>query len=235
MNLVTSDYNEGSLQLPQTHVGGEPLKDVAKVTIDPTAVVSPSALIGAGTRIWQHVQVRENAVLGEFCILGKGSYVDAGVRIGSRVKVQNGVSIFAGVTLEDGVFCGPHCVFTNDLTPRAVNADGSLKSAEDWVEVPTLVKYGASIGANAVIICGTTIGRWAMIGSGAVVSRDVPDHALVYGNPARIAGFVCSCGARLAAAPASKPDTPWVRMQCKSCGETTEIAAADYARLPARK
>lgn len=167
------------------------------VRIHPTADVSEQAEIGDGTSIWHQVQVREGARIGRNCILSKGVYVCAGVVIGDNVKVQNYVSIYHGVTIEDGVFCGPHCVFTNDKLPRAINADGSLKSADDWESTPTLVQRGASIGANAVIVCGVTIGRWAMIGAGSVVSRDVPDYGLVWGNPARLRGFVCPCGHRL--------------------------------------
>ena len=162
-----------------------------------TSDVSPQAAIGDGTKIWQHCQVREGVVLGRNCILSKGVYIDAGVRIGNNVKIQNGISVYHGVTLEDGVFCGPHCVFTNDRQPRAINADGSLKSADDWMLGETLVKMGASIGAHATIVCGVTIGRWAMIGAGSVVTRDVPDYGLVYGNPARLRGFVCPCGEKL--------------------------------------
>jgi len=165
--------------------------------VHPTADVSPKALIGSGTRIWHQVQVREEARIGSNCVVSKGVYIDAGVAIGDNVKIQNYVSIYHGVTIEDGVFCGPHCVFTNDKTPRAVNPDGSLKAADDWVLSTTLVRQGASIGANATIVCGVTIGRWAMIGSGSVVTRDVPDYGLVWGNPARLHGFVCPCGARL--------------------------------------
>ena len=117
--------------------------------------------------------------IGENCILSKGVYVDAGVFIGNNVKIQNYVSVYHGVTIEDGVFVGPHVCFTNDLYPRSVNADGSLKAADDWTLSPILVKEGAAIGANSTIVCGTTIGRWAMIGSGSVVTKDVPDHGLV--------------------------------------------------------
>ncbi|MEP7200227.1 MAG: DapH/DapD/GlmU-related protein, partial [Chloroflexota bacterium] len=162
--------------------------------VHPTADVSPRATIGDGTRIWHQCQVREGARLGRNCILSKDVYVDVDVQIGDNVKVQNGVSLYHGVTLEDGVFCGPHCVFTNDKQPRAINADGSLKAADDWTLTPTRVRMGASIGAHATIICGVTIGRWAMVGAGAVVTRDVPDYGLVVGNPAQLRGFVCPCG-----------------------------------------
>ncbi len=120
--------------------------------VHPTAEVSPAAHIGVGTRIWRQAQVREYAYIGETCNIGKGVYIDAHVRIGSNVKIQNHVSIFEGVTLEDGIFIGPHVCFTNDLLPRAITPDGKLKSADDWEITPTLVKYGASIGAGAVIV-----------------------------------------------------------------------------------
>lgn len=164
------------------------------ILIHPTAEVSSEALIGSGTKIWHQCQVREGATLGKNCILSKGVYIDAGVHIGNNVKVQNGISIYHGVTIEDGVFCGPHCVFTNDRLPRSINPDGTLKDADDWVLSETLVKTGASIGAHATIVCGVTIGEWAMIGSGAVVTKDVPPYGLVYGNPARLRGFICPYG-----------------------------------------
>src|SRR6266480_6764342 len=161
--------------------------------IHPTAEVSSTAQIGPGTRIWGQVHVREYAQIGETCNIGKGVYIDTHVHIGSNVKIQNHVSLFEGVTLEDGVFVGPHVSFTNDLLPRAITPDGKLKIAEDWVITPTLVKYGASIGAGSIIICGITIGKFAQIGAGSVVTRDVPPHALVFGNPARQHGYVCRC------------------------------------------
>ena len=165
--------------------------------VHPTAEVSPDAHIGAGTRIWRQVQVREHAQIGETCNIGKVVYIDAHVRIGSNVKIQNHVSVFEGVTLEDGVFIGPHVCFTNDLLPRAITLDGKLKSADDWKITPTLVKFGASIGAGSVIICGITIGEFALIGAGSVVTRVVSPHALVFGNPAHQQGYVCHCARRL--------------------------------------
>jgi acetyltransferase-like isoleucine patch superfamily enzyme len=128
-----------------------------------------------------------------------GVYVDAGVVIGNRCKLQNRVSVYSGVMLEDGVFVGPHATFTNDRTPRAVTPDGRIQSDEDWTVSPTLVREGASIGAAAVIVPGVTIGRWAMVAAGAVVTRDVPDHGLVMGNPARLVGYACVCGRTLTA------------------------------------
>ncbi len=214
--------------------------------IHPTADVSPDAIIGPGTAIWHHCQVREGARIGRGCILSKGVYVDAGVVIGDNVKVQNYVSIYHGVILEDGVFCGPHCVFTNDKRPRAVNPDGSLKAGDDWELAETRVKTGASIGANAVVVCGVTIGDWAMVGAGSVVTRDVPDHGLVWGNPARLRGFVCACGERLSRRaemqgiaspehPSSLPSQPpapqTVALTCPQCNATIEIAKTDWERI----
>jgi acetyltransferase-like isoleucine patch superfamily enzyme len=193
-----------------------------KVRVHPTADVSEQAQIGEGTSIWHQVQVREGAQIGCNCIISKGVYVDAGVVVGDNVKIQNYVSVYHGVTLEDGVFCGPHCVFTNDKRPRAINADGSLKAADDWELATTRVKQGASIGANAVIVCGVTVGAWAMIGAGAVVSRDVPAHGLVWGNPARLQGFVCSCGRRMEKKSADSAGES-VRLLCQECGEEIQV------------
>lgn len=168
-----------------------------EVYIHPTADVSPGATLGPGTKIWHQAQVREGAVLGRNCILGKGAYVDFDVRIGDNVKVQNRASIYHGVTLENGVFVGPHVVFTNDKLPRAINADGSPKSDADWEVGQILVREGASLGAGSIIVAGVTIGRFALVGAGAVVTRDVPDNGLVYGNPARLVGYVCENGHRV--------------------------------------
>ncbi|MHB8596498.1 MAG: acyltransferase [Ktedonobacteraceae bacterium] len=164
--------------------------------IHPEAEVSPEAVIGAGTLIWRQAHVREGAHIGEMCNIGKGVYVDTHVHIGSCAKIQNHTSVFEGITLEDGVFVGPHVCFTNDLHPRAINPDGTLKSAVDWEITSTLVKYGASIGAGSVILCGVTIGEFALIGAGSMVTRDVPPYALVFGNPATQHGFVCRCARR---------------------------------------
>ncbi|MBI4758454.1 MAG: N-acetyltransferase [Chloroflexi bacterium] len=166
--------------------------------IHPTAFVSSEAQIGPGIRVWHHCQVRERAVVGANCILGKGVYVDAGVIIGNNVKVQNGASLYRGVTLEDGVFIGPHACLTNDCYPRAITPQGRLKTDKDWEAGLILVKYGASIGAGAIILPNVTIGRFAMVGAGSVVTHDVPDHGLALGVPARLVGHVCSCGRRLA-------------------------------------
>jgi UDP-2-acetamido-3-amino-2,3-dideoxy-glucuronate N-acetyltransferase len=165
--------------------------------VHPSAEVEADVVIGENSKVWHLCHVRRGARLGTDCVLGRGVFVDAGVQIGNKVKIQNYVSVFHGVTIEDGVFVGPHVCFTNDMWPRAVNPDMSLKAADDWVLVPTLIRAGAAIGANSTIVCGITIGRWAMIGSGSVVTKDVPDHALVVGNPARIIGYVTASGKRV--------------------------------------
>lgn len=183
--------------------------------IHPTAEVAASATIGPGTSIWNQAQVREQVTIGADCVIGKNVYVDSGVVIGDRVKVQNNVSLYHGVTVEDGVFIGPHVCFTNDKLPRAVNRDGSAKTDADWQVSPTLVRFGASLGANSTILPGVSIGRWAMVGSGSVVTRDVADHELVVGNPARRIGSACSCGEPLRdAADGTAFEGP-----CPSCGE----------------
>jgi UDP-2-acetamido-3-amino-2,3-dideoxy-glucuronate N-acetyltransferase len=164
--------------------------------IHPTAEVEEGALIGENSKIWHLAHVRRQAQIGANCIIGRGVFIDSGVKIGNAVKIQNYVSVYHGVTLEDGVFVGPHVVFTNDKRPRAINADGSLKSGSDWVVSETIVGFGAALGANSVIVCGIKIGKWAMIGAGSVVTRDVPDYGLVVGNPARLIGYVNEQGER---------------------------------------
>lgn len=159
------------------------------VIIHPTASVDPRADIGAGSRIWINVQIRENAKIGLGCILSKDVYIDHAVTIGDRCKVQNSVSVYNGVTIGDDVFVGPNACFTNDKVPRANNAD--------WSVTPTVVKSGASIGANATIVCGITIGEYAMVAAGSVVSKDVAPYSLVMGNPARHVSYVDEAGNRV--------------------------------------
>ena len=173
--------------------------------VHPTAVVDEGARLGEGTRVWHFCHVEGTAVIGSGCSIGQNAYVGSRTVIGDHCKLQNNVSIYEGVTLGNGVFCGPSCVFTNDLTPRALFPKGH----ENFV--PTLVEDGASLGANATIVCGHRIGRCAMVGAGAVVTSDVPSHALVLGVPARVRGYVCTCGELL-----------HDQMTCPKCGRRFE-------------
>jgi len=162
---------------------------LSNIYVHPTAEVDDSAVIGNGTKIWNQAQVRNNAKIGDGCVISKNAYIDEKVVIGDRVKVQNNVNIYHGVTVEDDVFLGPSMTFTNDMYPRAFSSD--------WEITETIVKKGASIGANATIRCGVIVGQYATIGSGSVVTKDVKNYALVVGNPAHQIGWVCKCGYKL--------------------------------------
>ncbi len=162
-----------------------------------TADVAQTALIPESSRVWHYAQVREDAVLGENCIVGRGAYIGTGVRVGNNCKIQNYALVYEPAELGNGVFVGPAVVFTNDQFPRAINPDGTPKSAHDWMPVGVTVREGASIGANSVCIAPVTIGAWALVGSGSTVVKDVPDFALVVGNPARRIGWVGHAGVPL--------------------------------------
>ena len=179
-------------------------------SIHPTSIIEQPSSIGQGTRIWHFSHIMPHTKIGENCIIGQNVFVGENVSIGDNVKIQNNVSVFEGVTLEDDVFCGPACVFTNVESPRSyISRRGQF--------IPTLVKKGTTIGANATIVCGNTIGRYALIGAGSVITHDIPDHALAYGNPARVHGWVCECGKKLDFRKSSKA-------RCSQCGK-------EYTRL----
>jgi UDP-2-acetamido-3-amino-2,3-dideoxy-glucuronate N-acetyltransferase len=159
------------------------------IYIHSSANVSDKANIGAGTKVWINAQIRENAVIGEGCILSKDVYIDHAVKIGNRCKIQNSVSVYNGVEIGNDVFVGPNACFTNDRVPRAFNAE--------WKITPTRIENGASIGSNSTIVCGVTIGEYAMVAAGSVVTRDVPPYTLVMGNPARPVGKIDKMGNRV--------------------------------------
>ena len=170
------------------------MSELPPARTEPSADVDPTAAIGDGSKVWHLAQVREHAVVGEECVIGRGAYVGPGVRLGDRCKLQNNALVYEPAVLEDGVFVGPAAVLTNDLFPRAVTPEGRLKSAADWTSVGVTLRTGASIGARAVCVAPATIGRWAMVAAGAVVTADVPDFALVVGVPARRVRWVGRAG-----------------------------------------
>lgn len=173
--------------------------------VTPTADVSADARIGAGSSIWHLAQVREGAVLGVNCVVGRGAYIGTGVKLGDNCKIQNYALVYEPAQLEDGVFIGPAAVLTNDTYPRAINPDGSLKSASDWEAVGVSIGKGAAIGARAVCVAPVKIGPWALIAAGAVVTADVPAYALMAGVPARQLGWVSRTGRRL-----KETDSGWI-------------------------
>lgn len=200
-----------------------PHDSVNAFSIHQTADVSPSTSIGEGTRIWHEAQVCEGVQLGRRCIVGKGVYIDFNVHIGDFVKIQNRASVYHGTTIEDGVFIGPHVVFTNDMRPRAITPEGTPKADDDWTVGETLVHYGASIGAGSVILPGLDIGRFALVGAGSIVTKDVPDHGIVIGNPARLVGYACACGDRL--------NIHDEQASCLACGRRYRAESTDEERL----
>jgi len=177
----------------------------------PTAVIDPGCEIGAGTRIWHFSHVMSGSRLGRHCNLGQNVVISPGVKIGNNVKIQNNVSVYTGVELEDDVFCGPSMVFTNVVNPRS-----HISRKHEYRR--TLVGKGASIGANSTIVCGVTLGRYCFVAAGAVITKDVPDYALMVGVPARQVGWMCYCGVRL-------PVNAEPRTQCPDCGRVYALEA----------
>jgi len=183
-----------------------------------TAEVSATAYLGDATQIWNEAQVRDGARIGSQCLLGKGVYIDVDVTIGDRVKLENRVSVFRGARIASGAFVGPHTCLLNDKVPRAITPEGALKGLDDWTVSGVTVEEGASIGGGCTVLPGVTVGRFALVGAGSVVTRDVPAHALVFGNPARLIGYVCECGGRLGDVGT-----------CTTCSRTHRIAALEPA------
>lgn len=175
--------------------------DMDAIYVHPSAIIDEGVKIGCGTKIWHFCHVMQSARIGEKCNIGQNVFIDSGVIIGNACKIQNNVSVYKYVTLEDNVFCGPSMVFTNVYNPRA--AIPRMSEA-----LPTLVKIGATLGANCTIICGITIGKYAFVGAGAVVTKNIPNYALVYGTPAAFHGWICECGEKLSPA-----------LECAACGK----------------
>ena len=190
-----------------------------KPFIHPTAIVETKD-IGEGSRIWHFVHIRKGAKIGKECNIGKSVYIDEGVVIGNRVKIQNFVSVYKGVEIGDDVFVGPSVTFTNDKHPRAYIWDESRICK-------TRVERGASIGANATIVCGVTIGEYAMVGAGAVVTKNVPKHAIVVGNPAKIVGFACYCGEKMEKV---REEGEKVVLKCPKCGKEVVLDGSLYSK-----
>ena len=195
--------------------------------IDPTARVHASVdieadvSIGPRTSVWHRAVLRNGASLGAECVIGRDAFIDEGVHLGDRVKVQNGALVYHGVSVGNGVFIGPGAILTNDRYPRAITATGELARGDDWTVSPIALQDGCSIGAGAVVVAGVRIGRFATVGAGAIVTRDVPDFALVAGNPARRLGWVCACGARLndqTGRPATPNPNREAALDCARCG-----------------
>jgi UDP-2-acetamido-3-amino-2,3-dideoxy-glucuronate N-acetyltransferase len=184
-----------------------------------SAYVDDGCIIGPGTKIWHFTHVMAGSTIGTGCNIGQNVVISPAVVIGNNVKIQNNVSVYTGVVLEDDVFCGPSMVFTNVVNPR------SHVSRKDEYR-PTRVGRGATLGANCTLVCGHSVGRYAFVGAGAVVTRDVPDYALVVGNPGRVAGWMCECGVKLA----SGPERP-ARARCAACGAEYVPAQGSLARL----
>ncbi|MCB9545717.1 MAG: N-acetyltransferase [Myxococcales bacterium] len=191
--------------------------------IHPTAEVDGPVDVGAGTKIWHFTKLLGPLTIGQGCVLGQNVVVERGVSIGNNVKIQNNVSVYSGVILEDDVFCGPSMVFTNVGTPRSAFPRRGQYAT-------TRVCQGASIGANATVVCGNRLGRYAFVGAGAVVTRDVPDHGLVYGNPARLRGWACFCGARL---PMGVDPQQKEGCACADCGRRYQRDGLQVAEVAA--
>jgi UDP-2-acetamido-3-amino-2,3-dideoxy-glucuronate N-acetyltransferase len=183
---------------------------MADYFVHQSSYVDDGCQIGAGTKIWHFSHIMTGARIGERCNIGQNVVVSPGVVIGTNVKIQNNVSVYTGVILEDDVFCGPSMVFTNVVNPRS-----HVPRKDDYLE--TRVGRGASLGANSTVVCGHTIGQYAFVGAGAVVTRNIPDYALVVGNPSRVVGWMCHCGIKLASGPTPPPEA-----SCGACGSRYE-------------
>lgn len=200
----------------------------SKYFIHPTAIVSQEAKIGSRTFIWHFTHIREGAMVGKECIIGQGVYIDFNVKVGGRVKIQNGAYIYHGSTIEDGVFIGPGVILTNDKNPRAVTASGSIKKELDWKSGTIIVRRGASLGAGVVVLPNIEIGKFALVGAGSIVTKNVPDFGLVTGNPSLLRGFVCECGYRL---EQNSNKGQKIITKCSNCKKTKGIPLSKWKMI----
>ena len=180
--------------------------------------------IGKDTKVWHFSHIMKDSFIGEGCNIGQNVVISSGCRLGNNVKIQNNVSVYTGVILEDDVFCGPSMVFTNVINPRS-----HIPRKDEYKT--TRVKQGASIGANATVVCGTTLGRYCFVGAGSVITKDVPDYAMVYGNPARLHGWVCYCGTKLQFVTSTNEP---VNAECSACGRLYTHQGQEVKQLPSR-
>lgn len=193
--------------------------------VHPTAIIEDNVEIGVGTKIWHFAQIRKDAKIGKNCVIGNSVFIDETSIIGDNCKIQNHAIIYHQAIIENGVFIGPNVCFTNDQMPRAVNPNGSIKGDSDWKALVIYIGTGSAIGGHSVITPGVTIGKWVIVGAGSVITRDVPDFTLIYGNPARIRGFVCKCGEKLK--NIIKKDRENVIFVCE-CGQVIIIPRKTY-------
>jgi len=193
--------------------------------VHPTAIIEDDVLIGQNTKIWHFAHIRRGTKIGQNCIIGKAVFLDFDCQIGNNVKIQNHAILYHRALIADGVFIGPNVCFTNDKRPRAINPDGTLKSADDWGVSTIEIGQGASIGGHCVLVPGVKIGAWSMAGAGSVVTKEVPPFALVYGNPAKVRDFVCKCGQHLK--EEISRDEKGIVFHC-GCGLETAIPKEDY-------
>jgi len=205
----------------------------ATARIHETADLESDVSVGPRTSVWHRAQVRAGARIGADCVIGRDAFIDEGVVLGDRVKVQNLALVYHGVTVEDGVFIGPNVILTNDRYPRAITATGEVARADDWTVSPITLRHGCSVGAGAVVVAGTDVGPFATVGAGAIVTRDVPPHALVVGSPARRIGWVCACGARLVAGSAQRPAAADHEgdASCPACASAYAITAGSCSAI----
>jgi acetyltransferase-like isoleucine patch superfamily enzyme len=184
--------------------------------IHKSADIDNTASIGTNSIIWHQVQIREHVKIGNNCMLAKNVYIDHDVIIGNNCRIQNNASLYYKTIVEDGVFIGPYVCVTNDVTPRAVLPNGKAKKESDWKSGTVVIKEGASVGAGVIILPNVTIGKWAFVGAGSIVTKNVPDFALVYGSPSKIQGYVCKCGKKLAKVKTGS-------YHCVSCNQTYQL------------